>query len=246
MAYLLENGALAREEITVRSYDCDCKQKMRPSAILRYLQEIAGAHCALLGMDYDTLAANDGVFLIVRQSMNLYRIPSTDEELVISSWHRETKGVQSFRETQITTKNGEVLVDSTSVWVLARVSDHRILRPAEFSAFSIPHRAEPILATRTEKLRISEELREIGQRPIRYSDIDCNRHVNNCVYADFLCDFMPGGMHDKEFDTLDISYIGEAKEDDTVTMFAREEDGVLYFRGEHARGKCFEARCTFK
>ena len=246
MAYLLENGALAREEITVRSYDCDCDQKMRPSAILRYLQEIAGAHCALLGMDYDTLAANDGVFLIVRQSMNLYRTPRTDEELVISSWHRETKGVQSFRETQITTKSGEVLVDSTSVWILARVSDHRIWRPSEFTAFSIPHRAEPRLSTRPEKMRIAEDLEEIGKRPIRYTDIDCNNHVNNCVYADFLCDFMPGGMHGKLFNTLDISYIGEAKEGDTVTLFAGEEDGVLCFRGEHARGKCFEARCTFQ
>lgn len=246
MVTLLENGSLAREEITVRSYDCDQEQRMRPSAILRYLQEIAGAHCALLGMDYDTLAKHDGVFLIVRQSMNLYRIPKKDEELVLSTWHRETKGVQSFRETQITTRDGEVLVDSTGVWILARVSDHRILRPAEFTAFSIPHRSEPILPTRPEKLRAPEEMEEIGLRPIRYTDIDYNRHVNNCVYADILCDFMPNGMEGKVFSGLDISYVAEAKEGDTLRIFAKEDADALWMRGEHDRGKCFEVRCTFK
>lgn len=245
MVTLLENGSLAQEEIIVRSYDCDKEQRMRPSAILRYLQEIAGSHCALLGMDYDTLASHDGVFLIVRQSMNFYRTPKKDETLILSTWHRETKGVQSFRETQITTQTGEVLVDSTGVWILARVSDHRILRPSEFSAFSIPHRPEPILPTRPEKLRAPAEMEEIGHRPIRYTDIDYNRHVNNCVYADILCDFLPGGMEGREFATLDISYIAEAKEGDTLTVFAAEED-ALWMRGEHARGKCFEIRATFR
>jgi len=245
MVTLLENGSLAREEITVRSYDCDKEQRMRPSAILRYLQEIAGAHCAALGMDYDTLASHDGVFLIVRQSMNIYRTPKKDEKLILSTWHRETRGVQSFRETQVQTSNGEVLVDSTGVWILARVSDHRILRPSEFSAFSIPHKPEPSLPTRSEKLRAPAEMEELGLRPIRYTDIDCNRHVNNCVYADILCDFLPGGMEGKEFSTLDISYIAEAKEGDTLRISATEED-ALWMRGEHERGKCFEICATFR
>ncbi len=245
MTKLLEQGSLAREEITVRSYDCDRMQRMRPSAILRYLQEIAGAHCALLGMDYDHLAKNDGVFLVVRQSMNFYRTPKKDEELILSTWHRGTKGVQSFRETQVTTRDGEVLIDATGVWILAHVNDHRIWRPADFTAFTIPHRPEPILATRPEKLRIPETLAEAGIRPIRYTDLDYNGHVNNCVYADILCDFMPRGM-ENAFSTLDISYIAEAKEGDTLRIFAEERDGAVFMRGEHERGKCFEIRCTFE
>ncbi|MBQ3054990.1 MAG: hypothetical protein IJC88_02690 [Oscillospiraceae bacterium] len=245
MVTLLENGSLAQEEITVHSYDCDKEQNMRPSAILRYLQEIAGAHCALLGMDYDHLAKNDGVFLIVRQSMNLYRIPKKDEVLLLSTWHRGTKGVQSYRETQITTRDGEVLVDSTGVWILAHVSDHRIWRPSDFTAFQIPHRPEPVLPTRPEKLRAPAEMEAIGFRPIRYTDIDYNRHVNNCVYADILCDFMPGGMEGKKLSTLDIAYIAEAKEGDTLRILAQECENGLWMRGEHERGKCFEIHCTF-
>lgn len=246
MAHLLEEGALAQETLSICSYDCDCHQILRPSALLRHLQEIAGEHCALFGTDYDTLYQNDGVFLIVRQSMNLYRLPKKGETVVIQSWHRKTQGAQFIRETQVLAPDGEVLVDSTGVWVLAHVSDHKIWRPADFPAYRLPHRPEPSLPTRSGKLRAPEEMEELGVRSVRYTDLDYNGHVNNCVYADFLCDFMPGGMHDKRFETLDISYIAEAKEGDSIKISAKEEDGALYFRGEHARGKCFEARCTFK
>lgn len=245
MAFLLEEGAMAQEDVQVRSYDCDCYQNMRPSALLRYIQEIAGEHCALFGTDYETLAANNGVFLIVRQSMNLYRTPKKGENIRIQTWHRATQGAQFIRETQVTDESGETLLDSTGVWVLAHVDSHKIWRPSDFPAYTLPHRPEPSLPTRPGKLRVPEELEVLGTRPIRFTDLDYNGHVNNCVYADLLCDFMPGGMNGKVFETLDISYIAEAVEGDTLTMSALEEDGILYFRGEHARGKCFEARCSF-
>lgn len=245
MAYLLENGSLAQEKIQIRSYDCDCKQTLRPSALLRYLQEIAGEHCALFGMDYDMLYENDGVFLIVRQSLNLYELPKKGETVLLQTWHRKTTGAQFIREMQLLREDGTVLTDSTSVWVLAHVRDHKIWRPSDFTAYNLPHKPEPELPTRPGKLRVPDTLEQIGVRPVRYTDLDYNGHVNNCVYADFLCDFMPGGMHGKQFATLDISYIGEAKEGDCITIYAKEAEDALYFRGEHARGKCFEARCTF-
>ena len=50
-------------------------------------------------------------------------------------------------------------------------------------------------------------------------------------------------MEGKRIAEMDISYISEALEGDSIRISRAEKDGIWYFRGEHSRGKCFEARC---
>ena len=52
--------------------------------------------------------------------------------------------------------------------------------------------------------------------------------------------------NDLYFAEMDISYIGEAYEGETIKIYRAFDDGVYYMRGDHPRGKCFEARCVLK
>ena len=44
-----------QENILLRTCDCDVNGQWRPSAVLTTMQEMSGAHCALLGCGRDDL-----------------------------------------------------------------------------------------------------------------------------------------------------------------------------------------------
>ena len=57
----------------------------------------------------------------------------------------------------------------------------------------------------------------VGRRPIVYSDLDFNHHMNNTKYADMLCDFIPD-MAGRYVSALSLSYLREATFGDEITV----------------------------
>ena len=92
------------------------------------------------------------------------------------------------------------------------------------------------------KLMLPEELPYVGSRPVYYSDIDYNGHLNNAVYGDILCDFLPGGMFGKRILEAQVNYLSETRFGETLKLYAGEQDGETYLFGEHERGRSFECR----
>ena len=67
-------------------------------------------------------------------------------------------------------------------------------------------------------------------RPVVYSDIDFNRHVNTLRYVDLLFDAMPLEIIEKNKGMrLDIHFIAEAVYGDTLTVGYTTEENVWQF-----------------
>jgi acyl-ACP thioesterase len=74
-------------------------------------------------------------------------------------------------------------------------------------------------------------LEPVGEKTVRYSDIDTNRHLNNTHYCDLYCDHLP--MEGKRVAALSVAFLKEAPLGETVTVLrteAPDENGVYYFR----------------
>lgn len=62
-----------------------------------------------------------------------------------------------------------------------------------------------------EKITVPDCVTELDQRPIRYSDIDANGHMNNSRYGAFAVDCLPESYQDRDFTDFRMNYSKEAR-----------------------------------
>ncbi|MDD5953564.1 MAG: thioesterase [Oscillospiraceae bacterium] len=228
--------------IKVLSPDSSRDRQIKPSCAMKYFQELSDCHCAAVGNDYQTLKDRDMAFISVRTSLTFHRTPKWCEMITCETWHREMKGTQWIRDCVMKSDDGQVLVESTTGWILMNLTDRKVCRPNKVPGLNVVTAPELALQNdRLGRMKMPEEMPLVAERPILYSDIDYFGHLNNCVYADIICDYMPGSMTGREMKKLDISFVMEAVQGDTLKIHALEQDGKVYFTGYHDRGKCFDA-----
>lgn len=228
--------------IKVLSPDSSIDRLIKPSSVMKYFQEISDCHCTAVGNDYQTLKNQNMAFISVKTSLTFHKTPAWGDHVLCETWHREMKGTQWIRDCVIKTAQGEILVESTTGWILMDLEERKVLRPNKIPGLNIVTAPELALQNdRLGRMKLPEDLPLVAQRTIAYTDIDYFGHLNNCVYADLICNTMPGSMVGHTLKTLDISFVNEAVLGDQLAIHAKEVDGLVYFIGYHDRGKCFEA-----
>lgn len=226
----------------VLSPDSTKDRLIKPSSVMKYFQEISDCHCALVGNDYHTLKERDMGYISVRTSITFHHTPAWGDLVTCRTWHRETKGTQLIRDCVMENDKGEILVESTTGWILLTLSDRKICRPNKVSGLAVVTAPEWALHNeRMGKIKLPETMPVVANRLVEYSDIDYFGHLNNCVYADIICNTMPVCLDGHQLKKLDINFVMEAVQGDTLEIRAAEQDGLCYFVGYHSRGKCFEA-----
>ena len=216
------------ETFRINSHDCDPAGCVRASLILRYMQETANLQLQNLGPTGDELAELGAAFILSRINISIYRPLHAWEEITVSTWGCESRGVSFNRCYQIHC-GGELVAEAASVWGLIGTTEHRLYRVDEIAlGFGTD---EPLELDAPKRVHIPRELSLalVGERPIVYSDIDRNGHMNNTNYPDMLCDFIPG-MENKRVIACSISFAGEARLGETLKVYMAESDGQYYFR----------------
>lgn len=216
------------ENYRINSHDCDSEGKVRPSLVLRYMQETANLQLRALGPTAEQLTANDRAFILSRINVSVYAPLLAYEDITVSSWACESRGVTFNRCYQIRRGN-DIIAEAASVWGLIGISERKIYRVEDVElGFDTD---EPLELDAPRRVHIPRELTLslVGERPIVYSDLDRNRHMNNTNYPDMLCDFIPD-MADKKVLSFSINFANEARLGEVLKVYMRESDGIYYFR----------------
>lgn len=237
--------------IRINSFEVGPDRRLRLSNQLKLQQEVGELHLSAGGLGYDELYRHGMAFVLTRLHTVIHRAPLLGENVRLQTWHRDSKGAQFFRCYQFLDGEDRLLIDSVTAFALVDVKDHKLLRPGVFEQFGLyeqPDRrgscADPA------KLRPPAELAAVGERTVRWSDIDCNGHLNNTVYADIACDALPGGMAGKRITEASVAFVHEAVEGEALSLFAGTEAGEKepsagWVVGDLPDGRrCFEARIT--
>ena len=230
-------------EMQVRGFDCDGRGLLRAGCALRYLQEAAGGHLESLGLGYQRLFEEGVFFVLTGQAFRVLRPPHRGERLTAATGPiAPAGGVRMFRETVLIGEDGVLCAESQSAWALLDVATGRPLRPSRFG-----HRL-PLLGGEWKPfadpahLRIPEPQQPCGEREVRASDLDVNRHMNNAVYADLALDCFPdellgsGGVGE-----LRICYRRQARLGEHIAL-RRDRQGAWFLAGGSVDGQpCFSA-----
>lgn len=222
--------------LTVDFHDTDLYARMRPSAVLKYMQEAANLHLNTYGPSMDELRAGGQAFLLSRIRMSIHRALPAYTPIEAQTWVSMDDHGYSFNRYHRIMANGAVAAEAMSVWALVDLDTHRPIRVSEFT-YNFTGDV-PLDLALPRRIHFPAGPDMVGERRVVYSDCDYNGHINNTHYPDLLCDFLPEGETRRVSDVV-INFLGEAPLGDTLTVYRAadpERDGRYLFRTRRADG----------
>ena len=216
----------------------DHRGQCRMSALLGFLQEAGTEAATSIGLSHPAMMEKyHGFWMLVRIWVELERPICWDETLTVRTWHRESKGITSYRDFDLYCGD-EYVGQAISAWVLADIESHKLLRLNHITEFD-EHGVEGLGKTKTlSRLKVPKDLVEVENRRLQYSEQDINGHINNTRYADYACDALRMEHAGKEnyVRSMQVGFLAECHAGEELTLFAGEADGVDYVRGSGSDG----------
>ena len=210
-------------QYAVTTLHADCFGRCKPSSILRFSQDAAQEHCVQLGTDWDSMAKKNYFWAVIRQKMEITRLPLTGETVTVKTWPMPTTRVAYPRVAEGFDAAGNSLFKVISVWVIMDMTSRAMVLPGK-SGVEVPG---TVLGT---ELKAPAGLpagtfQQETLRRVSFSDLDKNGHMNNARYLDWLCDLLPASYHKTHpLKSVTICYLSEALEGQQLHLGWTGED----------------------
>lgn len=229
------------ETFTVLNADGDFRRMLKPSALFRYVEQAAADHARAYDMDDAFFAARHTAFLVGKQAVEIYRMPTRGEKVTLDTACEPCKKGSMKRITHLRDEAGRELAMVDCRWIVVDTETERILRQPSWRT---PHYENDTLEWELPQLvHKAKDLTFAGNWTARYSLCDLNGHVNNSCYLDIACDALPlevlrkGPLH-----FASIKYHREIPMGAEVAVsYAPSADGwyVVGRREEHMAFECY-------
>ena len=205
----------------------DCFGRLKPSMLLFFCQDVAGHHCLQLGADYDTLAKKNLFWAIVRQKVQITRLPMSGETIHVKTWPMPTTRTCFPRSTVAYDREGRELFRSIGLWVLMDFTSRAMILPGK-SGVTVQG-----LLTGNELITpgplARKDFGNIQTRRVGYCDLDRNGHMNNTRYLEWMDDLLPSSFHHKHIpQEFTVCYHSEAREGDELHMSWQVDENGLF------------------
>ena len=228
---------------------CDAGHKLSLFELLRMVTDAAVEDFNQRVMSYDILTKNNMGILVSRQAFRFHKMPEGNQKITIKTWEEQPEPLQFVRAYEIfDSESKEKLVSGLSTWLLVDLTKRRIMRIKDFTM-----REEPTIKTehdclKPEKILQPENLVFLLKRPIWYSDIDGNGHMNNARYGAFVIDALPAEYQKKEFTDFRINYSKEAVQNQMIELYSsfNDEEKKIIIVGKQDNSICFESELYYK
>lgn len=225
----MENSTSARwsEPCYVYWHDTDLNGSISFASIARYLQEAAWHSAESMGFGYNRAKTLGQFWVLVRQHIRMFNFPDWSDNLLIETWPRGVDGFFAFRDYYLKDIQGVTCGGVTSSWMIIDAKTRRPLKPEivyDILPFTIDELAVGHSAPRIE---CRDKVEVLGERAVKYSDMDQNGHVNNAKYIEWIFDSLDSEIHRKKFSDLLVNHVSESKIGDDIVIFRHDDPDCL-------------------
>ena len=235
-------GSAYSHTLVIPDNASDCFGYIKPGVLQDVMQEAGNRQSAELGLTRDDLPGAV-VWVLLKAFLLLERPIKRQEEITVTTWYRGKAGAQVYRDYDVHA-GGEHIGEAVTAWVMFDLDRQRPVRPdipGEAELIHTPPEPKTMVLGKPER---PETTVAAGLRPVRYSDLDMNGHMNNIKYMDVLCDTLK--LEDREgfyLKSAMIHYVGQTLPGQTLALETGElPGGRHYLSGAAASGKLtFEA-----
>ena len=236
-------------EYSVAVDEVDFCERLKPSAVLQYFQDLATEHAEILGIGFQKMLKSGLIWVLTRLSVKILRYPIIGEKLTVTMFPRKPHVADAIRDYYITDKDGNVIISGSSKWVVIDVNNHMIRRCANLFDFSdeqyIP--TEPFEnANRTLSDKDGQYECVMSDR-VHICELDRNVHMNNARYGDIMLNaFSVDWLKKHTIQEFDINFLSELKYGDCYRVFKSDDDSISFLRAECDDKASFRAEIHWK
>ena len=116
------------ETATVLNADADFRSLLKPSALLRYVEQVSADHARAFGMDDKFFQDHNVAFLVGKQALRFSRVPRRGETLTLCSRSEKALRGSIKRITTLTDEAGQEVAMVDSRWIMSSLENGHILR----------------------------------------------------------------------------------------------------------------------
>ena len=229
------------ETMTVLDGDSDFSRHLKPSALLRYTEQVSADHARAHGMDHAFFKERHNAFLVAKQAVQITRMPRRAEKITLTTACEVFQKGSMKRLTALTNEEVERLALVDCRWMIVDTDTERILRAPGWTTEGFQNESLP--ESLPQLVHKSKELIPAGEWEASYSRCDLNGHINNSVYLDIACDAVPlEELRTKALRFFSIKYHREVPIGEKMSVYyAPAEQGwyVVGRRAEHAAFECY-------
>lgn len=231
--------------VTVAPGDVDMNGRMRPSALLRLVQNSLEEHCRLLGIGSSFLDTLDAMWVVAHVQTDVFRLPRCGERAVLRVWTPQPALVLFPRCAVMRTESGEELWRYSALWVPVSRKTRTLMKPELLRFF--PQFSCSIAPLPQPPGNLPFPVPEHSEsRAVRCSELDSNGHLNHCRYADWAEDLLPADFHCRHaLRSLWADYRSEILPETEPLLEYTLQDDALYVRGVSEKKVLFKMRASY-
>ena len=221
-------------EITTYNYriepqDVDFTLRASASSIINYMLNVAGLDAHNKGFGVDVLQDKSVTWVLSRLAVDIELQPRQYDNVAIDTWVNDFNRLSSTRNFRMRLDDKH-LASGVSQWCMLNMETRQVVDMSLLKdVYTRAMVDQPSPITAPMRLRATEPQTTMS-RPVVYSDIDFNRHVNTLRYIDLIFDMLPleaieqnGGMR------LDFNFLAEARYGDILSVGAANDGNVWCF-----------------
>ena len=215
------------QEFKIADIHVDRFGKLKLSTLLYFAQEVAGRHFDRIAMTYDQLAKQGMFWAIIRQRVQITRLPSSGETIRVETWPMPNTRVAFPRHVAAYDEKGNQLFRVISLWVLMDVETRAMILPGK-SGILLPGTTQGSELPPPASLP-AKQLLNHRSRTVCFTDLDRNGHMNNTKYLDWIADLLPSSFHEQHSpQEFTVCYLSEAREGQELQLsWEFTEEGCL-------------------
>lgn len=234
----LTNKKLLADDVTMF-------RDLRPSVLLRWIQEISIAHTEALGAGRAKTLDKGVLWVVARIKLQASRLPDYDENVTLKSWAGPTMRVLFPRHYVLEDEKGNAIVRASAVWLLMDAKERRMAFPDEYGV-AVPGTSQEGELSLPTGVSLAEQ-KNSKTFEVAYSQVDINKHMNNSKYLDEMEDVLGGEyLRTHQLATLEIEFKSEIKLGEKVTLSYTADDDSVEMIGFAKNAPCFELKATFR
>lgn len=209
----------------------DFQSRVKLSHLIDLILTASGYNADENGFGIRHLHQLGATWVLSRFALEMNYFPKQYEKIFIETWVEEVHTLNTIRNYRVYNGQGEVIGNSTSVWVMINLETRR---PMELKLLE---GIENYALYKTSGIDRPLKLDSVGGEPIdefsiKYTDIDINQHVNTVHYLDWMVNSFTLDEHrTRSIHRIDVNFMNEVVYGNHVSVF-KEEIGPNDFRFE--------------
>lgn len=175
----------------VRYSEINQNKQLDLHSIINYFQDCSTFQSEDIGMGIDYLLKANRVWLMNAWQINVTRFPTLGENITISTWPYDFKGMYGYRNFLITDSNKEVCVCANSIWVCMDTLQNRPVKVSQEDIRGYGSEKPYDMNYAPRKIDIPSPMVVKEAFPVRKNSLDTNNHVNNGQYIRMAQEYLP-------------------------------------------------------